>query len=93
MTACKVALVVFCVRDACTTGQMEYQKLYFENGAYYYKYYIRKHMQVLKVQKGAFKELFFFLYFQHRSGKEVATAGNCSDMKTSECTFLRQSLQ
>lgn len=28
-----------------------------------YKYYIRKHMQLLKVQKGAFKELFFFLYF------------------------------
>lgn len=63
MTASKMALVVLCVRDACTKGQMEYQKLYFENGAYYYKYYIRKHMQVLKVQKGAFKELFFFSLF------------------------------
>lgn len=35
MTASKVALVVLCVGDACTKGQMEYQKLYFENGAYY----------------------------------------------------------
>lgn len=75
MTASKVALVVLCVRDACTTGQMEYQKLYFENGAYYYKYYIRKHMQVLKVQKGAFKELFFFFIFSTRVAKRLLLPG------------------
>lgn len=75
MTASKVALVVLCVREACTKGQMEYQKLYFENGAYYYKYYIRKHMQVLKVQKGAFKELFFFFIFSTRVAKRLLLPG------------------
>lgn len=45
---------------------MGYQKLYFENSTY--KYYVRKHMQVLKIQKKAYKE-----HFQHRSGKKIAT--------------------
>ncbi len=46
---------------------MGYQKLYFENSTY--KYYVRKHMRVLKIQKKkAYKE-----HFQHRSGKVIAT--------------------
>lgn len=38
------------------TGQMGYQKLYFENSTY--KYYVRKHMQVLKIQKRLTKNIF-----------------------------------
>lgn len=48
---------------------MRYQKLYFENSTY--KYYVRKHMQVLKIQKRLTKNIFF--NFQHRSGKVIAT--------------------
>lgn len=86
MTACKVELVwsyvadtwsitpllapvhSIIIRHANMTGQMGYQKLYFENSTY--KYYVRKHMQVLKIQKKAYKEHF---YFQHKSGKVIAT--------------------
>lgn len=35
---------------------MGYQKLYFENSTY--KYYVRKHMQVLKIQKRLTKNIF-----------------------------------
>lgn len=46
---------------------MGYQKVYFENGMY--KYYVRKHMQVLTVQNKSYKE-----HFQQRSGEVVVTS-------------------
>lgn len=63
MTACKVELVlpyvaapsIVIIRHANTTGQMGYQMLYFENSTY--KYYVRKHMQVLKIQKRLTKNI------------------------------------
>lgn len=61
-----------------TTGQMGYQKLYFENSTY--KYYIRKHMQVLKIQKKAYKEQSFI--FSTGVAKRLLLAGKCSAMKT-----------
>lgn len=66
MTACTVKPVLSChiITQVQMTGQMGYQKLYFENSTY--KYYVREHMQVL-IQKKSYIE-----HFQQRSGKVIA---------------------
>lgn len=63
MTACKVervlsyvAVPVWSVLDMLTwQGEWNNKKLYFENSTY--KYYVRKHMQVLKIQKRLTKNI------------------------------------
>lgn len=64
MMACTVEPILSChvITQVQMTGQVGYQKLYFENSTY--KYYVRKHMQVL-IQKVS-------EYFQQRSGKVIA---------------------
>lgn len=82
-TGCSSTVII---RDACMTGQMEYQKLYFENGASY-KYYIRKHMQILKIQNRLLQN---FSFFSTGVAKRLLLAGNCSAMKASDRYIFQQ---
>lgn len=54
---------------------MGYQKLYFENSTY--KYYVRKHMQVLIIQKKVLHK-----HFKQRSGKVMLLAGKTELLRT-----------